>query len=78
MIDFTCYAKAWSAKKIRSLRKKHGLSRRLLGRLVGVSENSIYMWENEDRRPSWTAHILLSYVSRDLKNSVKKERSSKA
>lgn len=67
MIDFTCYAKAWTPKKIKSLRKKHGLSRRSLGLLVGVSTNSIWLWETGDRRPSWPSHILLSYVSRDLK-----------
>ncbi|NMC95282.1 MAG: helix-turn-helix transcriptional regulator [Syntrophorhabdus sp.] len=63
------------SEKIKSLRKKHGLSRRHLGLLLGVSTNSIWLWETGNRRPSWPSHILLSYVSRDLKNSVKKESS---
>lgn len=67
MIDVACYKKVWSAKKIRSLRKKYRFSRKYFGQLTGVSANCVYLWETGERHPSRTAHILLSYVEKNLK-----------
>jgi DNA-binding transcriptional regulator YiaG len=54
--------KAWiSGKGIKSLRKKLGLSQAELARLVGVSDNAVYMWESKPGmlklRPSTKAAV---------------------
>lgn len=66
MVDFTLYKKEWTKRQIKALRKKYRISRHVLGQLLGVTENCVYMWETGERYPSWTANILLSYVERDL------------
>lgn len=66
MVDISLYQKVWTKRKIKALRKKHRISRRVLGLLTGVEANSVYMWETGLRYPSWSARILLSYVERDL------------
>jgi len=41
----------FNAKGFASLRKRLGLSPRQMGLLVGVSDQSIHKWENDDVRP---------------------------
>lgn len=69
MVDTTLYQKVWTKKKIKMLRKKHRISQKVLGLLIGVTGNAVYLWERGLRQPSWSTHILLSYIERDLNNS---------
>jgi len=41
----------FSSKSVRAQRKRLGLSRNDFGRLLGVSSQSIYNWENDEARP---------------------------
>ncbi len=57
----------WNPDIIRQLRKTHGLTRRELGNLMGVTITTIYLWEMGQRKPSRTAEILLSRIEQELK-----------
>jgi DNA-binding transcriptional regulator YiaG len=41
----------FSSKSVRAQRKRLGLSRNDFGRLLGVSPQSVYNWENDEARP---------------------------
>jgi DNA-binding transcriptional regulator YiaG len=41
----------FSSKSVRAQRRRLGLSRSDFGRLLGVSSQSIYNWENDESRP---------------------------
>jgi DNA-binding transcriptional regulator YiaG len=66
MVDTALYEKVWTKRRIKALRKKHRISRRVLGLLTGVTGNAVYQWERGLRQPPWSTHILLSYIERDL------------
>jgi len=63
---------------IKQFRMKHKLTRKELARLVGVSLNTIYLWETGRRNPSKPAQILLSKIKQELeKKSQLKEKEVK-
>ena len=57
----------WNPEEIEAFRKKHKLTRRALGELVGVTVNCIYQWERGLREPSKTTKILLSRIADEFK-----------
>ncbi|MFQ2047905.1 LexA family protein [Aeromonas veronii] len=50
------------SKRIRELRKKHGLTQQKLGELIGVKKSSISQWENDEHSPSGDNLAQLSKV----------------
>ncbi len=62
---------AWTAEKVRELRKQHKLSKRALGELVGVSTNYIYYLEKGVRNPSKTLCLLLDRIEKELEAKEK-------
>lgn len=54
--------KRWTSAKIKNLRKKHKISQKTLGELLGVTEQHIYYLERGARIPSKTLQILLGFV----------------
>lgn len=57
----------WTPERIEAFRKGHGLTRKALGNLLGVTVTTVYQWERGLRRPSKTTQILLSTVEEKLK-----------
>jgi DNA-binding transcriptional regulator YiaG len=58
----------WTPERIENFRKAHGLTRKALGQLAGVTVTTVYQWERGLRKPSRTAQILLSRIEDELKN----------
>jgi DNA-binding transcriptional regulator YiaG len=58
--------KNWDAAEVLAFRKAHGLTRRALGEMLGITVSALYQWENEVKRPSKTARILLSRIEEEL------------
>jgi len=59
---------------IKQFRMKHKLTRKELARLMGVSLNTIYLWETGRRNPSKTAQILLSKIKQELEKKSQLKR----
>ena len=66
---------AWTPEKIKGLREQFKLSQVVLGGLVGVSGNYIYMLEGGDRNPSKTLCLLLNRIERELQENEKEKES---
>lgn len=41
--------------RITELRKKHGISQKKLGSIIGVAQNTVCNWEKENRQPDYNA-----------------------
>jgi DNA-binding transcriptional regulator YiaG len=59
--------KEWTPKQIKTFRKKYSLTQKKLGKLTGVSNITVFLWEKGERTPSKTAKILLSRIEEDYK-----------
>jgi DNA-binding transcriptional regulator YiaG len=59
---------------IKQFRIKYKLTRKELARLMGVSLNTIYLWETGRRNPSKTAQILLSKIQQELEEKTQLKR----
>ena len=46
-----------------NLRERAGLTRRQLATAVGVTEKTIYVWENSDKEPKMTPSQIEAYIS---------------
>lgn len=58
--------KEWTSAEIEGFRKVHGLTRKALGELLGVTVQGIYQWERGLRSPGKTAKLLLDRVAREI------------
>ena len=63
----------WTPERIENFRKGHGLTRKALGQLAGVTVTTVYQWERGLRNPSRTTQILLSKIEEELKTKKGKE-----
>jgi DNA-binding XRE family transcriptional regulator len=65
----------WTGEQIKSFRKQHKLSKRILAEHLGVSKNYIYMVEAGVRNPSKTLCLLLDRVVKEIeeRKEVKKD-----
>jgi DNA-binding transcriptional regulator YiaG len=63
----------WTPERIEKFRKANGLTRKALGRLVGVTVTTVYQWERGLRNPSRTTQILLSKIEEEIKTKKGKE-----
>lgn len=59
--------KQWTPIEVESFRKKHKLTRRALGELMGVTVSAVFKWERGLKRPSKTSQILLSRIEKEFK-----------
>ncbi len=59
--------KEWTPAEIERFRKAHGLTRKALGELLGVTVQAVYQWERQLRRPSKTTKLLLDRVAREIR-----------
>lgn len=62
-----------SAKAIRELRQKFGMSREAFGKLLGVSSQSIYQWERQEGRLNLRSRTKAAVV--DVRKMGKREAS---
>jgi DNA-binding XRE family transcriptional regulator len=51
--------KRWTAKQVKALRSRLGLSQAKMAERIGVSENYVYMLEKGERRPGKFLCLLL-------------------
>ncbi|MCX5804231.1 MAG: hypothetical protein NTU69_12005 [Proteobacteria bacterium] len=61
----------WTPRQIRGLRKTFTLSKRVLGELVGVHKDYIYMPKGGDRNPSKILCLLLDRIEKELQENEK-------
>jgi DNA-binding transcriptional regulator YiaG len=57
--------KEWTPKQVVDFRLKNGLTQAAFGKMVGVSNITVYQWERGERRPSKTAKILLTKIEEE-------------
>lgn len=63
--------------EIEAMRKKHGLTRKAMGELLGVAGNYVYLLERGLRTPSDTLILLLDCVEEKLKENEKGKEGKK-
>jgi len=64
--DALCVGPApeFSGRKIRALRRRHGISQEVLASALNTSVATIRQWENDERRPRGAALRLLDLLDR--------------
>ena len=71
MLDYKDAMQDWKPEQIEAFRKDHGLTRKVLGELLGVTVNCVYQWERGLREPSKTVKILLTRIADELQTKKK-------
>jgi DNA-binding transcriptional regulator YiaG len=57
--------KDWKPEEIAQFRETHKMTRKALGRIVGVTVSTIYQWERGLKKPSKMAKILLLRIEQE-------------
>lgn len=54
--------KKWTAKRIKQMRLRKGLTQQRLAELIGLTQKTVSAWENGTRNPSGSAKVALEQV----------------